>query len=435
MNIDGRRLRAVLVNYNGGSLLRRAVESILAATWPGPVDVVVVDNDSHDDSLGLLADFDDVHIIHRDSNEGFGANNHGIADLLGNGSVLDLPEPDLVLLLNPDAIVRPDALEAMAGALDPDRNVGAVAPRIIFDRPFSELPVTEGDITITGIEVGGVEVTTQCHPVDGAFRLPGATAPIWRCPAGSTLRAPRSDDGAAVVMVFGSNSNGRIAGRIVEGPSRETIAQDELHSVTVVQNAGSRLGSNGVGENRGFAEVDGAAMAPADAPAWCGAAVLLSADYLRDIGGFEPSYFLYYEDIDLSLRGLARGWSTGYEHRAIVEHRHSDKATQGTRQVEVLQHRNRLLMLARNAPVVDVLAAFGKAVLTPASLLVSSFRDGDAGARRRLAGWRLRSLVDAIRMLPGAISGRRALQRHGKRSPRDVMDAAVGTGRFPFDLH
>jgi len=435
MNIDGRRLRAVLVNYNGGSLLRRAVESILAATWPGPVDVVVVDNDSHDDSLGLLTDLDDVHIIQRDSNEGFGANNHGIADLLGNGAVKDLPEPDLVLLLNPDAIVRPDALEAMAGALDPDSNVGAVAPRIIFDRPFIELPVTEGDITITAIEVGGVEVTTQCHPVDGAFRLPGATAPIWRCPAGSTLRVPASDHGAEVALVLGPDSNGQIAGRIAAGPSHETIPPDGLRSVTVIQNAGSQLGPNGVGENRGFAQVDGAAVPPADAPAWCGAAVLLSAHYVRDIGGFEPSYFLYYEDIDLSLRGLARGWRTAYEHRAIVEHRHSDKATQGTRQVEVLQHRNRLLMLVRNAPAADVVAAFGRAVLTPTSLLVSSFRGGDAGARRRLAGWRLQSLVDAIRMLPGAISGRREVQRHGQRSPREVMDAAVGTGRFPFDLH
>ncbi len=435
MNADGRRLRAVLVNYNGGSLLRRAVESIQGATWSGPVDVVVVDNDSHDGSIALLADLDGVHVIRRDTNEGFGANNHGIADLLGNDPVLDLVEPDLVLLLNPDAIVRPDALEAMAGALDPDHKVGAVAPHIIFDRPFSELPVTDGDITLTAIEVGGVEVTAQCHPVDGSFRLPGATAPIWRCPAGSALRVPTPDIGAAVGLVTGSGSNGRIAGRHIEGAGRESISADELRPVTVIQNAGSQLGPHGTGENRSFARVDGTAEPPADAPAWCGAAVLLAADYVRDVGGFEPSYFLYYEDIDLSLRGLARGWRTAYEHRAIVEHRHSDKATQGTRQVEVLQHRNRLLMLVRNAPAADAFVAFGTAVLTPASLLVSSLHAGDAGARRRLAGWRLQSLLDAIRKLPGAIRGRREVQRQSQRSPRDVMDAAAGTGRFPHDLH
>ena len=40
------RLRVVLVNYNGGDLLQRAVRSALTSQWPGEVDVVVVDNAS-----------------------------------------------------------------------------------------------------------------------------------------------------------------------------------------------------------------------------------------------------------------------------------------------------------------------------------------------------------------------------------------------------
>ena len=58
------RLRVVLVNYNGGDLLQRAVRSALTSQWPGEVDVVVVDNASTDDSLAAIEELAGVHIIH-----------------------------------------------------------------------------------------------------------------------------------------------------------------------------------------------------------------------------------------------------------------------------------------------------------------------------------------------------------------------------------
>jgi GT2 family glycosyltransferase len=425
MNPQDRRLRAVLVNWNGGPLLERAVDSLLAAEWPGPIDVVVVDNASTDRSVDRVATRPGVHVLQRSTNEGFGANNHGIADLLGRGPVAGLVEPDAVVLLNPDATVRPDALLRMAEALDVEQMIGAVAPQIVFDRPFVDLAVTEGDVTITAVRSGATEVTSQCHGAGGAFRLPGPEQPIWRCGAGSRLRVPAPDGDDAVHLTLGAASSGRIAGTSADGAGTIRIELAGAPRVSLIQNAGSRIGERGVGENRAFAEPTDAG-APADvSPAWCGAAVMLAADYLRDVGGFEPSYFLYYEDIDLSLRGLARGWATAYRHDAVVEHRHSDRATQGTRQVEVLQHRNRLVMLARNAPLAEAAQAFGLAVLTPVSLLVSSVRSGDGAARRRLAGWRLRSVVAAVRMLGGALRGRRALSATRRLTPAEVFARAT----------
>lgn len=425
MNPQDRRLRAVLVNWNGGPLLERAVDSLLAADWPGPVDVVVVDNSSTDGSVDRVAARAGVYVLQRAANEGFGANNHGIADLLGAGTVGDLAEPDVVVLLNPDAAVRPDALLQMADALDVEQMVGAVAPRIVFDRPFVDLTVTEGDVTITSVRSGGAEVTSQCHGVGGAFRLPGPEQPIWRCGSGSRLRVPAPDGDDAVHLCFGAASSGRIAGTSADGAGTVCIELAAAPRISLVQNAGSRIGPRGVGENRAFAEAADAGVPGDVAPAWCGAAVMLAADYLRDVGGFEPSYFLYYEDIDLSLRGLARGWATAYRHDAVVEHRHSDRATQGTRQVEVLQHRNRLVMLVRNAPLAEAAQAFGLALLTPASLLVSSLRSGDGAARRRLAGWRLRSVVGAVQMLRGALRGRRALSTTRRLTPAEVFARAA----------
>ena len=77
------RLRVVLVNYNGGALLQRAVRSALDSQWPGEIDVVVVDNDSSDGSAAEVETLPGVHVIYRLANEGFGANNHGLADLVG----------------------------------------------------------------------------------------------------------------------------------------------------------------------------------------------------------------------------------------------------------------------------------------------------------------------------------------------------------------
>ena len=56
MNPQDCRLRVVLVNWNGGPLLDRAIDSVLAAEWSGPIDVVVVDNASTDGSADRVAD-------------------------------------------------------------------------------------------------------------------------------------------------------------------------------------------------------------------------------------------------------------------------------------------------------------------------------------------------------------------------------------------
>ena len=135
------RLRAVLVNYNGGALLKRAVDSLRRAQWPGEIDIVVVDNASTDDSLMAIEGLSNVHLINNDTNDGFSANNLGLADLLGDEVALDVPEPEIVALLNPDAFVRPEALRRLAAELDPTKRMGVASPTIVFDRPFVECTI------------------------------------------------------------------------------------------------------------------------------------------------------------------------------------------------------------------------------------------------------------------------------------------------------
>ena len=119
----------------------------------------------------------------------------------------------------------------------------------------------------------------------------------------------------------------------------------------VINNVGSNLFAGGFGGDRGFLEVDeGQYEEPVDVFAWCGGAVLLKRAYLDDVGTFDERFFLYYEDTDLSWRGQLRGWRYVYGPKAVVRHRHAASSGVGSAMFRYCTERNRLLMLAKNAP-------------------------------------------------------------------------------------
>ncbi len=84
--------------------------------------------------------------------------------------------------------------------------------------------------------------------------------------------------------------------------------------------------------------------------AWCGGAVLLRRGYLDDVGLFDERLFLYYEDTDLSWRGRLRGWRYVYVPASVVRHRHAQSSGVGSPMFRYYTERNRLLVLAKNAP-------------------------------------------------------------------------------------
>ncbi len=78
--------------------------------------------------------------------------------------------------------------------------------------------------------------------------------------------------------------------------------------------------------------------------------MLLRPSYLDQVGLFEPSFFLYYEDVDLSWRGRARGWRYAYVPWAVARHVHAASGGVASALAMRYAERNRLLMLVRNAP-------------------------------------------------------------------------------------
>lgn len=117
----------VVVNYNAGGLLRQCVDSVLASQGV-QVRCVVVDNASADDSVALLeaAQYaaDQLLVIRNGQNLGFAtAVNQGVA--AGTG--------DWFLLLNPDAVLVPDALVSLLEQAEKMPQAGVLGPLIVND--------------------------------------------------------------------------------------------------------------------------------------------------------------------------------------------------------------------------------------------------------------------------------------------------------------
>ncbi len=92
------------------------------------------------------------------------------------------------------------------------------------------------------------------------------------------------------------------------------------------------------------------------------AAALFRRRMLEDIGGFDERFFLYLEDADVAWRARSRGWNSLLVPRAIVYHHHSASSQHGSDFKYFHVGRNRVLMLAKNAPSSHLLR-FGLPIL------------------------------------------------------------------------
>jgi hypothetical protein len=113
------QLSIIIVSWN----VRELLAACLAALPRGP-QVIVVDNASSDGSADMVAErFPDVALLANKTNRGFtGGNNDG----------LKLAAGQLILFLNPDTLVAPDALPRMVDYLAAHPAVGVAGPQLRY---------------------------------------------------------------------------------------------------------------------------------------------------------------------------------------------------------------------------------------------------------------------------------------------------------------
>ena len=444
---DRRRVRVVVLNYDGGPDLARCIDALAATDWPGELEIVLIDNASTDGSVApVLAAHPTVRLIQTATNLGFVANNLALADLDG---------VDYVALVNNDAFVDPGWLTPLVDGLDADAALGAVQAKILLAGSFAEVEIgaptdeprrfdpRRRGVQVRAVRVDGHEPTRRTHLVGGLGpEADGGRSVEWTGPE-AVLRVPVDGPASSIELCLTATRNktvtlgrGASAVEVEVGPRACWVAAPvPAATVRVVNNAGTWLTADGSGADRGWLEVDhGQFDEPTEIFAWSGTAVLLRPGYLRDVGLFDERLFLYCEDLDLAWRGRTRGWSYRVAPAATVDHLHAASTGETSPVFRFHNERNRLLVLVGNGPA-DL--ARRQVLRHPLVTLSYARRDvvGRLAARRR-PDWsvvrvRLAAEVSFLRLLPGAWRERR--QRQARRTePAPAVDAWIGRREWPL---
>lgn len=99
------QLDIILVSYNTAEYTKRAIESVYAETQDTSFKIIMVDNDSKDNSVELISkEFPEVEIIQTGANLGFaGGVNVGATS----------SDSEYILLLNPDTVILERAIDKL----------------------------------------------------------------------------------------------------------------------------------------------------------------------------------------------------------------------------------------------------------------------------------------------------------------------------------
>lgn len=230
----------VILNYKTADLAVQAAKSAAAAMASVCGAIVLVDNDSPDESFksmsALVRDAEwpahlDVQVLQSGRNGGFGAGNN-----FGIRAGLDIcPAADFVYILNPDARVEPDAIDALVAYLE-----------------------THPEVAIAGSNVYGESGEDHCS----AFRFPSLAS--------------------------------EFEGAVRFGPVTRLLKKYVLPMHTPEQ-------SGSVG--------------------WIlGASMLVRTSVLAEIGLFDETFFLYFEETDFCLRAQRAGHQVHFVRESRVCH-------------------------------------------------------------------------------------------------------------------
>ncbi|MEZ5987633.1 MAG: glycosyltransferase family 2 protein [Planctomycetota bacterium] len=170
-----------------------------------------------------------------------------------------------------------------------------------------------------------------------------------------------------------------------------------------IENTGVVLLTSGEALPRDRGRPAGARPRPDRPIGACAGAAMYRCAMLREVGLFRDEYFANFEDVELSLRALARGWDTRYVPGARVRHRLSRSIRKVRDEAFLLRSQRNLLhatwtclpaqVLALNAPWIlfGLLCQLLLAPLVGQRLLARVIR------RSRLELWRRRGEIRAAR--------------------------------------
>jgi len=114
----------ILLNYNGKNFIRQCIKSILNSSYDN-FELIVVDNNSTDNSIRIVEEFvdDRIKIIKTKKNLGYaGGNNFGVKKAAG----------DYLVILNIDTEVDKEWLTELVKVMEQDTAIGVAQPKLLL---------------------------------------------------------------------------------------------------------------------------------------------------------------------------------------------------------------------------------------------------------------------------------------------------------------
>jgi hypothetical protein len=138
----------IIVNYKTPQLCIDCINSVFEKTQGIDYEIIVVDNDSQDNSIQILSDYfgDKIKLIDAKANLGFGkANNLGAKYAIG----------EYLFLLNSDTILRNNAIKILFDFISADKKIGIVGGNL-----FDANGKPAHSFMIKQIDLNGLRITS-----------------------------------------------------------------------------------------------------------------------------------------------------------------------------------------------------------------------------------------------------------------------------------
>jgi GT2 family glycosyltransferase len=428
-------VRVIVINYDGGEVTMRCLEALNKTNWDHTrLEIVVIDNASIDGlDWKIPKVYPNVRLIKSLTNEGFARGN--------NLAMTDLTDVDFVALINNDTIPDVNWLIELFKVMESDDKIGAVGSKLLFNKRVIGLELDPfGDFAcLTDVRINGKK-SLHLMQFDERFDKSGigtdsSTPQHWFSqPCSFWIESEESfgDEPVIEVELMAKESvrthlRTDIASHevaVTAQPQRFTISSS--NQGRVINNAGEGLFQGLQGGDIGFRELDlGQRDTNNEVFGFCGGSVLMRTDFLLDVGLFDPSYFLYYEDIDLAWRGRLRGWKFWFAPLSVVIHEHSYSSKAGSPFVHFWADRNRRLTLIKNgtfsiamkAVVGAMIWAFRDAIVTPVRQILRLKRPD-----LRASIYRLRQLGSLLKAIPTALLSRRQIEKQRTVDRKFIFD-------------
>lgn len=398
----------LIVNFNGRILLEKCLASLQKISYPKDTfEVILVDNHSTDDSVAYTKkNFPWVKVVVSKTNSGFTG---------GNNLALEHATGDLIVMLNNDTQVDTHWLSALVEAAHKNPNVGLFTSRLRFATPYIRLKIRTRAIQRSDVEesidfspiglmienvtcqqkkmndlvwygqgfypaVHGV-ITTRWTKEEAYIYLPFPPS-AWENK--ESIRYTLTFHGyptdqpftAPIELSFGNEKpfyKNEIKPQTVKQiPVEVTFNDIKKNQVWFIQNAGNVLLHDGYSKDRGslirleaserteFYELESEYyLQPKIIPAICGASCMVRRQVINDVGFLDGHYFMYYEDVELSVRAWKAGWDSLYVPESLVFHHHKATTSQTPKVFFLhLAERNHLFFTYTHYPITVFLQQF-----------------------------------------------------------------------------